>query len=254
MADVVLPLPPGLTRKQRANLKRLLPAVLTGKVPDPTGGMVEQLHLRVGFLILGLFKQAFLAKSRGGTDEAGQRWTPLSPKTVAHGRRHPGLAKAKSKAAKQGRAGRPLLTAGQDKTWRGVYAQALHRALGKGASQANAGAHAAALAWAVVKAQGGQTILGKYGNASHEILRDTGVLFNSLSPGVATVRAEPGAVVIGTNVPYAGPLHRGTKNIPARPLWPEPDQWPASWRQQVRDLYADGAREIAQELVTRGLV
>lgn len=79
-----------------------------------------------------------------------------------------------------------------------------------------------------------------------EILRDTGVLLNSLSPGVMVGenRYEPpeqqifnltaSGVIVGTNVPYASTHQNGSRkrNIPARPFLPVgeiPSVWARRW-------------------------
>lgn len=84
-----------------------------------------------------------------------------------------------------------------------------------------------------------------------QILRDTGILLNSLSPlGPDNVlEARPGTIAIGTNVPYASYHHEGTPRMPARPLWPDPATWPDSWWAQITAAFLDGAKLVAAELV-----
>ena len=77
-----------------------------------------------------------------------------------------------------------------------------------------------------------------------EILRDTGVLLNSLSPGRWTqsgytkpsaeggeeqiFEVGTGEVIVGTNVEYASTHQRGRGAIPARPFLPV-DHVPSVW-------------------------
>src|SRR5437868_10069394 len=139
------------TRLSRAEARRViaaLPAVASGRAPDTTGE-ARRMQLAIGAVALSLVKQAFVQKSEGRADEAGLRWEPLAPSTVAKRRKGRGQ-------------GAPL------------------------------------------------------------ILRDTGLLFNSLSPGISA-RPNPGQVIVGTNDPKAAWHHRGTTTIPARPLWPDPE-------------------------------
>lgn len=230
------------TREQLRLRLRQLPGVLSGRVPDPTGA-AESIRQAVGIEALSILKEAYVAKARGGTDEAGIRWAPLDPKTIAYGRRHPGL--------KRGRGPRPLLTKQQDELWRGVFAGTYRRLAAAG--DENAGGNAAALAWVLVKARGGKTILGEYGSRPAEILRDTGRLLNSLSPAHPdnVLRQQPGEVSVGTNVVYAERHHRGDpgRNLPARPLWPDDgDRWPATWTQRLLDVVADGVRDLTRRL------
>lgn len=216
-----------------------LPSLLSGRGVDPTGA-VEGLCLAVGFQMLSIVREQFLVKSRGGTDDAGITWAALKPSTVAYGRRHPGY--------RPGRKKRPLLTPAQDKLWRGVYASSLARHL-KGPLPApqNARAQAAAVAWAVVKRAGGQTVLGRFGGEKVDIGRDTGRLFNSLSPGSGSpdqiLRAEPGAAVVGSNLSYAAPFHA------RRPLWPDAGKVPQAWVDRLADTLSDGLRNVVQRLV-----
>lgn len=149
-----------------------LPALVAGRSPDTTGH-VRSLQLALGMIALSLIKQAFVAKSAGGEDEAGQRWAPLAASTLA-GRR---------------------------------------------------------------KGKGG---------GSPQILRDTGRLLNSLSPGVDNPTVRHGQVIVGTNVPYAVFLHEGTPRMPARRLWPEPKDWPEHWWAQL----ATSARAGVVSLIT----
>jgi len=84
-----------------------------------------------------------------------------------------------------------------------------------------------------------------------QILRDTGVLLNSLSPGGPgnLIDAIPGGVSIGTNVPYAIYQHFGTKTIPARRLWPEPYRWPDAWWSDIADEARDGVARLCSKLL-----
>lgn len=99
-----------------------------------------------------------------------------------------------------------------------------------------------------------------------EILRDTGILLNSLSPGQLGGGAFPNSysppngeggkeqilktvadgVQVGTTVPYAGVHQHGapSRNIPARPFLPHkiPDKWAARWLRVANQALAVGAR------------
>src|SRR5262249_17840054 len=98
-----------------------------------------------------------------------------------------------------------------------------------GISDRDAAAQAAKHAWAVLKAEGAKTKLATLGGRSVEILRDTGLLLKSLSPGVQSadqiLKTTPGAVTVGTNrMPWH---HRGIPGrLPARRFWPEPGAFP----------------------------
>lgn len=238
-------------RGSRSDLRRLLsalPALLTGRDPRHAD-LAEQLHLRVGTAALSLIREAFLDKARDGTDETGLTWPPLKPETIAYNRRHPGLARQRSRAAKRG-SNRPSLTAAQDRRWRQLYAS---RAGGNRATRETR-ARAAAYAWFHLKAEGATTVLQQYGGTKVEILRDTGILFNSLSAGAPMNRLEvqPGQVTVGTNVPYAAAHHNGTRTLRQRRLWPEPRTWPQRWWDELLAVLLEGAGKLAQAVAQRG--
>jgi hypothetical protein len=221
-----------------------LPQVASGVMPPHL--LANAILIRIGLAVLGRIKTAFVVKSRGGTDDTGLRWKPLSPHTIAYHRRHPQKSRkgrtllrrlpAQSKRA----AYRPsfALTKRQREKWwrlyrRGVAIYGNHPA-GKKRSAAGA--------WIILKREGARTLMDLYGHAQVEILRDTGLLLNSLTPGIArsnrrpppvknqVFRLEPGVVTIGTNRLWAWTHHHGVPGkIPQRRLWPDPRNWPTTW-------------------------
>lgn len=115
-------------------------------------------------------------------------------------------------------------------------------------------ASAAKRAWAILKREGATTLLAKYGGRSVEILRDTGLLLNSLSPGVASAdqifRLAPGTVIIGTNRKGALFHHMGIPGrLPQRRLWPDPKRWPKSWRLDILEQLRQGMIDIMKEML-----
>lgn len=117
--------------------------------------------------------------------------------------------------------------------------------------------HAARRAWTILRREGANTLFDKYANRQVEILRDTGLLLNSLSPG-ATIpeqvfRVEPGAVVVGTNRKGAAAHHHGVPGkLPQRRLWPDPKDWPDTWWADITDQIKQGLIDLAIELA-RGI-
>ena len=222
---------------------RALPAQLAGR-SDPTGDTADMLTA-LGVELLSITRENYVVKARGGTDEAGVTWKPLSARYVAYKRRHPGLTGKRTAAAKKGRAGRPLLTNAQDKLWRGIFASTMRRLMNQGHSQAAAAGQAAALAWAMVKRAGGKTILGEYGGTSVEIGRDTGRLLASLSPGSSEniLRTGRGEVTIGSNVEYALPFHM------KRPILPDADSFPAVWWDRLAEVLGDACGRLVARSV-----
>lgn len=235
-------------------------AAIVGVVQAVTGTASEHadlargVHTAIGLQALADIREDFIRKARGGLGEDGVRWPKLSPKTLAYARRFgrgeqtrlkrlAGLGRAHSRGV-AGQTG--LLTAAQAKRWRSLFARNLAWLAARSGSLADAKARAAQIAWATLKREGAKTKLEVFGSREVEILRDTSILLNSLSPGVIgrddAVYQPPqdqifsltgSGVIVGTNVPYASAHQRGTKRgIPARPFLPQagaPKAWTARW-------------------------
>lgn len=231
------------TRAELKALLRRLPSVLSGRTPDPTG-QVEPLLLDLGLQALTITRETFLVKSQGGTDDAGIKWDELDPRYLAYGRRHAALDSARQSAKAEGRRGRPLLTEGLDKAWRGIFVGVWQRLRKQGIKDRQAKGNAAALAWILVKQRGGRTIFAEYSKAPHLIGQVSGRLLESLSPNSGSpdqiLQVEPGRVTAGSKVEYAGPFHA------KRPLWPE--HWPETWTRRLADTLSDGLKLILKKL------
>ena len=212
------------------------------------GATANAMMVRVGMVLLGRIKQAFVVKARGGTDEAGDRWAPLSPRTIAYSKtRGRGTGGRTRAERKRPRNPSQALNAAQQVRWWKLYRQGL--AMYKGDK-----GHAAARAWFILKSEGAVTLFDKYGKRGVEILRDTGLLLNSLSPGVASpeqvFRVGHGEVTVGTNREGAVGHHLGIPGrLPQRRLWPEPKKWPASWWMDVEDEVKQGLIDITLQLI-----
>lgn len=226
----------------------------------------------IGFVALSDIQGDFVVKSRGGVGEDGVKWPPLSPEYLAYQRRFgPGEKAALKRAAGLGKGhskgvggnrivghrwegdtlvpvyggNSGLLNRAQQETWYKVYAKTLAWAAQR-FDMGQAKSIAAGHAWNVVKSQGAKTMLEVYGQRQVDILRDTDVLYNSLSPGYfdgeeytkptteggdqQIFRPIADGIVIGTSVPYAS-AHQDGKGVPKRPFLPErvPDSWLNRW-------------------------
>ncbi len=223
------------TRAQVVRILNDLPRLLNGS-PGGAGGFVRALQVRVGLSILERIKDAFLVKAAGGTDAAGDSWKPLSPHTIAYGRKHPGVPKKRPFWTTH--PSYSLTAKRRDRWWQLYYG---FKAKFRGNKR-----RAAATAWVILRREqpGIRTLMDRFGNTPVEILRDTGLLLNSLSPGVPAddapmspprkpsqvFRCTPGSVIIGTNRKGAAKHHEGDPpRFPQRRLWPEPSRWPAEW-------------------------
>jgi hypothetical protein len=269
-----------LTRQQVNAALRRLPGLLSGREPDPTGE-VQAIQTRLGVQALSLIKEAFIQKSRGGTDEAGDRWEPLRGTTLALRMRNfsPTAARVNKLA--------DILSKSEDsrKAQVRVQFERLRRTL----FREGAGKVASRNALRILEAMRPNISQGRYKRlrnvltadlskpasrkrlwglaftgAFAEILRDSGVLLNSLSPGVngasgdpgQVFRLEPGAVIVGTNVPYAVYHHsdeprklkkNGEVFLPQRRLWPR--QLPRRWQELLAKQAADGSSRLVARLL-----
>lgn len=261
------------TRLSKAELfARLaeIPRILSGRTSDHLG-IARGFKLRLAVAWFSKIKQAFIVKARGGTDEAGISWPALSKAYLAYGRGPFSTRRAGKSAPGKVRGGPRdgqqkdgFLSKAQMKRWRQVYSQNVAWMAGR-EPLGEARSHAAAIAWNVLKREGAKTKLDVFGNRSVEILRDRGLLFNSLSPGVLAesgpdasysppadqvVEDKPGSLAVGTNVEYAK-YHQGDDDKPGRRrLWPNADEVPASWQEDFNETAASGI-PVAIEMIAR---
>lgn len=214
------------------------------------GDAAEAMQVRIGMAALAHIRDAFVVKSRGGTDAAGLKWPPLKRSTVAYSRRHPGMPGPGKRA---GYSPSWMLTDRQRKRWWELYRIGLARFRGDKE-------RAAKMAWAIAKREGAKTIIGEYGDTPVDILRDTGLLLNSLSPGVSpggqpdqVFRIGAGEVIVGTNRKWAAAHHQGIPGrLPQRRLWPEPSTWPAEWWADINEQAQQGYIDILISVLTSG--
>lgn len=245
-------------RGTRADLRRLIGdvvSILSGDTPDRLN-IRRGFSLAIGFAALSDIKDAFITKSRGGTDEAGITWPKLSKKYLAYGRRFgPGEQSRLKRGAGLGRGHsrapggkKGLLSGGQLKQWRFLFATHLAR-YRLSEDEQSAKRHAAAVAWSVMKRRGAKTKLDVFGSRDVDILRDVGILLNSLSPGILSGEADsahyappggpggseqifhtpPGEVIVGTNVVYASSHQKGKGTKQRKILPDEENPVPAVW-------------------------
>lgn len=221
-------------RGTRADVKRIiLQAIRIAAGADVDTLAVRQaVQYRMGNALLSKVQQAFVVKSRHGTDEAGIKWKELAESTLQARRRKAGLGTERQIKEKMRDASRRLTGGRTDKARE--RARATMRRLRK---QQDAVANL---------------------SDNVEILRDTGLMLRSFSPGIdaapsgaafQVLDADAGRVIVGTNRhPWH---HTGGKNLPARPLWPPDGRLPATWwdaitRAGVRGFAAVLAQAFSQ--------
>lgn len=185
---------------------------------------VRDLLMESANALLERISEAFRTKSRGGTDEAGDRWAPLSPVTLAIRARRGDVRSPSRGRGKKGKVKYDDVT------------PARRRLLNI--------------------AKGRSALHDKYGrNAPRtDILVDSGALLDSLTPNSGSpyqvIRAGHGRIELGTDRPGAMDHHTGVpeRNLPQRRLWPAPGSWPQSWWRDVSDPIV---RAIVQTVIER---
>lgn len=209
-----------------------LGSVISGDAPDPHG-IKEVFWSAFAHSLATSVHNSFIIKSSHGTDELGEKWPDLDPKTKAYSRKEgrEGLPLYRGKPTPYGNTHRPTLTKEQDKEWRRVYVMRvafLRTQMGEKESLSAA----AAMAWDhVKKAMGAKTILDYAKGRILLLLQRSGELEKSLRPGNFTgdkydppenqiSRIEKNGLTWGTSIPYANRVSK------KRPLWPKKiDPW-----------------------------
>lgn len=241
---------------------RQLPAMAAGRTSEGREAS-RGLALRLGVVTMSFLKEAFIIKARGGVDAAGEKWAPLSPVTIRK-RLSKGRLGKKQLPLKVRRALERFIAA------KAEYIKAAKRAGGfKKAKQSTMDKANAKVRRLEAKLKKYKARLEKAETelqtaiAGIEILRDTGRMFNSLSPGESgqlnadgVLVVNPGEIVFGTNVEYAADHMTGRDGsdgqpkMPARPLWPDPEKWPSDWWRQIGQAAGDGLLDMAVGVLT----
>ena len=242
-----------------------LAAVLSGRLADPTG-IAKGFLLAVGFAVLSDVKDAFLVKSRGGTDEMGVTWPPLQPETIARRRVGPRDIKQSETIKKRQSIVRNLRRKRvKELTDRFSLSLPLEQAKQRAREIADSSSEKTSRQRQATQSTGLNKV-ATLGGRQVDMLRDTGVLLNSLSPGTIgpsdTYQRPSGdgganqvfdlkenSITVGTNVPYAATHNFGDaeRNIPRRQFLPDDaNQVPQVWAQRWLDV-ATGALEVGIE-------
>jgi len=254
-----------LNRDQLVQRTQEIVAAVIGTGPD-NNGIGARIRTRGGIRLLSLIQQNFVKLADGQPGVDGTRWPDLSPKTKAYSRRFgPGeqaelkrQAGVNSRRQNRGVAGKGgLLTAAEQKKWNAIFATTKARLINRGVPAGEAAATAGKTAWSILKSEGARTKLDVFGRRKVQILRDTGVLFNSFTPGIESLALPSGArdqlfdisrgtISVGTQVPYAI-YHHGRHGEGKRPLWPR--RMPIDWQREVADSVREGIAIAIQDAV-----
>lgn len=245
------------SRAKVTDLAYQLAAMIAGRAPDRFD-IAKGFLLSIGVAALSDIRYAYEIKAKGGTDAMGIKWPPLAPSTIARRRVGP-KDKANDAAIKE----RQKIA---DREYRKEY-EKLRARLSISMTAEQARSRARQIAGMRATRQTGRTKVDVLGNRKVEILRDTGVLMNSLGPGELTIQngtvtytspdsdggaeqvleLQPGTVIVGTNVAYAGTHQKGSGHIPRRQILPEnesevPQAWWDNWFDAAEVALAEGAR------------
>jgi hypothetical protein len=227
---------------------RELPGSLAGRRVTLAGNTYRS------YLMQSIWKdvsKAFVTKSKGGEDESGESWHPLSPATIAQ---RPIGAVLKLRKGITGKRVRGLLTPSQDRRWRGIFRSTYLRLvsrLGKSAALAKAGE----VAWAILKSEGAKTKLQVFGTRKVRILVVTGRLEASVQPGQVggsvykppreqESKFDPGTnrLVMRSLVPYADAQNK------TRRIFPTQSQLKTSgWLDQANKVATDKTTKYLAE-------
>jgi len=229
-----------------------LAAIISGRATD-TQGVARSFLLTLGFGALSDIKDAYVTKAKGGVDEMGVKWPPLSPAAIANRRVGPGDKKTQS--TQVATVQQAALVRERERIRKRETNKALKR-LRMSLAEPEAQRRSKIIGGLKATSLTGKTKAQTLGGRDVEILRDTGVLLNSLGPGRLTGRAgsvaytkpqteggeeqifdtAPGQIIVGTNVAYASTHQNGDegRNIPARPFLPNsatgvPQVWWDRW-------------------------
>lgn len=205
--------------KTQKELVKDLPGILSGKKVDRFR-LFQVFWSAVARSMLRSVYDAYEVKSEGGVDELGNKWKPLSPRTIAARPIRP----IDRKEFGIGRTGnRGLLSPRENARWKGIFASTFARNATK-LGEREAAQLASKTAWGILKSQGARLRSEVLSSRNVLILRLTNRLFRSLEPtqhrGVYRPRtdqiaeASPKSIKIGTLVPYAADVAR------ARPIFP----------------------------------
>jgi len=254
--------------------------MVTGREADSLG-IARGAFTALGFAALSDIKADYIRKAKGQTGEDGIRWKPLSPKTIARRRIGPGdkklthvadRLKAEAAATKAARQKFDADAKVRRKRLEARFALSLpsEEARKRAAEQIKVERAAADFRLRgkipLAKATGKRRweILAQ---RQVDILRDTGVLLNSLSPGeisgdgpdieYRTPAGDGGdrqvfallgnGVIVGTTVEYAKTHQEGSGRVPARPFLPTagvPQVWLDRWAAVGQAAIAAGARQL----------
>lgn len=249
--------------------------VFGGKLPDNSGSAAELLQA-VGMTLLGEMQDAYEKKAEGGRDAMGIQWAPLAASTLALRRTTGGAAQAAKLRDMFGRLPdtRKRLVAVQYHRLLNLFKAEQRQSRSGAASRKTARRLLELIRPFISPTRYAQTqkrliemhngkakqaaVLGAYAL----ILRDTGRLFNSLSPqlnggGDQVMQVGAGSVSVGSNVGYmkfhqsSAPRRMkkdGTPRLPRRQVLPDANTpVPEAWWRRMHETFGRGRRGLRSD-------
>lgn len=250
---------------------RQLPRTLTGSDPDSTG-VVDAAGLRTGGVLLSHIQGAYETKSEGGTDEMGIQWPPLAASTLALRRKVTGaksLAKLRATLTALPAYRRQLIKIQRDRlleVYRSAPGSRVQRRQAlrflRLMQPHLAPSRYRKLVSEIKDQKPAKGAALAFSGAFAVILRDTGGLFNSLSPTITpdtVLAAGPGSITVGSNKTTASGLNLldlhdsdqprakkkdGTDRLPRRQVLPDAAHpIPQAWWADMVAAYASGLNQ-----------
>lgn len=147
---------------------------------DPNYKQVHDLYIAVFIhTFMSQLYTSFMIRSRGGSDDLGNSWKRLSPRTHAY---KPLTTIDRQNHSLEDDTFRGLLNSTQDRVWRAIFARNYNALLDSGMDKEQAAHVAASKAWGVLKSKyEARTLISLNRNTPINIR--TGRLVNTIRPG-----------------------------------------------------------------------
>jgi len=221
-------------------------------------GIGTSFRIVIGYVLLADIYDAFVTKSDGGTDEMGIKWEPLAESTISQ--RRVGPKDLKDKDIKE----RVKIVERERKKLIDVYRMSM--------TESEAQSNAKRRANEIATKQTGKTKVETLGHRQVKILQDYGFLLGSLSPGQLSstqgiaaytkpgipggsdqvFEVPVGEIIFGSDTMYAGFHQYGTKNMPARPIFPPKGvEVPQQWIEDMNDAAVRFWMDAIEYFLTR---
>lgn len=255
------------SRESLLKVIHAVPAALAGKVSE-RADIARAVSARIGNTLLADVKLDFERKAQGMIGEDGNQWAPNTPRTVIRK-----LLKNKKTLNQKNETGEAFRQRMEEykkrvreatKKLRSTYVTSSDPTIRRNQEALLRKAVATAVGYYPheIREEEGDKFKDVLPFSLTQILRDVGLLFNSLSAGVEehpysgpdsqyqVFKPVPGSIAVGTNLIYAATHQHGdpTRHIPARPFLPEDGKpLPKEWMLDIIDVLIQAVVELIIE-------